>query len=149
MRAGSTAALPVMLSPERVRSTHGDIRTADDGCGSPASFNATRVAAAPREIRCEGHGRRGRSDGVRAAVEIEDDLRGVTSHDVDVHHGDPVEAAGRCRDVGGEWARRHHLLEDDPLLVYLAPQVEGRGPKHLVEGFALLPAHDRFAIRTV
>ena len=44
--AGSTAALVLMLSPDRVRSAHGDISTAARGCGSPFCSSATRVAAA-------------------------------------------------------------------------------------------------------
>ncbi len=35
-----------MLSPDRVRSAQGDMRTAAVGCGSPACLSATSVAAA-------------------------------------------------------------------------------------------------------
>jgi hypothetical protein len=39
-------------------------------------------------------------------------------------HGNPAESRGRCRDVAGHRDGRHHLLEDDPLLGYVAAEIE-------------------------
>ena len=46
MSTGSSAALLVILAPDKVRSTQGDISTAALGSGSPTCLSATKVAAA-------------------------------------------------------------------------------------------------------
>ena len=68
---------------------------------------------------------------------------GVGARDLDVDDRDPAEAPGRCRDVGGHRDRRHHLLEDDPLLGHVAAEIERRVSQQLVKGVALLLAHGR------
>jgi hypothetical protein len=59
---------------------------------------------------------------------------------------DPTEASRARSDVSGKRDGRHHSLEDDPLLVHVAPEIEWRGSQQLIEGFSLLPAHDRVSI---
>jgi hypothetical protein len=60
---------------------------------------------------------------------------------LDVDDRDPAEAPRRCGDVGWQRDRRHHLLEDDPLLGYVAAEIERRVCQQLVKGVALLLAH--------
>src|SRR5512133_318922 len=60
---------------------------------------------------------------------------------LDVEDRDAAEAPGRCRDIGRHWDRRHHVLEDDPLLGYVAAEIERRVSQQLVKGVALLLAH--------
>src|SRR5471030_2743871 len=96
---------------------------------------------ATREVRCEPDGRGGRPDRVRPAVQVEDDAGVVSARGLDVHDRDPAKARGRCRDVGGHRERRHHLLEDDPLLGYVAAEIERRVSQQLVKGVALLLTH--------
>ena len=79
--------------------------------------------------------------GAGAAVEVEDGPLRVSAGDLDVDHGDPAEAPGRCRDVGRNRDRRHHLLEDDPLLGHVAAEIERRVSQQLVKSVALLLAH--------
>jgi hypothetical protein len=75
-------------------------------------------------------------------MDVQDDLSGVSARDVDIHDRDPAETGGRGLDVGANGRRRHHLIEDGPLLVDLTAQVERRGSQHLVQFVALLLAHD-------
>jgi hypothetical protein len=65
-------------------------------------------------------------------VQVEDDAGVVSARGLDVDDRDPAEAAARCRDVGGHRDWRHHLLEDDALLGYVAAEIEWRVSQHLV-----------------
>ena len=47
----------------------------------------------------------------------------VAARGLDVDDTDPAEPLGRCRDIGGYRDGRHHPLEDDPLLGYLAAEI--------------------------
>ena len=63
---------------------------------------------------------------------------GSAPRELDVDDGDPAQAPRRCRDVGLQRDRRHHLLEDGPLLGHVAAEIERPVAQQLVKGVALL-----------